>query len=99
MTGRSSRRSARDDSAELRAAIERLTDQVRLLVQVADELLTEIQWHNNQHSGFRPSSPFRLTSMPIDPAAEDWQINRLRAADLSPLAPDTKAARPQMLFE
>jgi len=99
MTGRSSRRTAAEDFPDLAVAIKQLADQVRLLTRVVDELLTEVQWQNNQRCRSMPVAPFALNSLPADPAANDWQINRVEAADASPLSPGPRRSQPQTLFD
>lgn len=74
-------RSTAAELADLRQAIERLADAVAVLIQVVDQLTDEVQWRNNQ---LRDLSlpPLVLTSMPKDPTARDWQINRVSPDDL-----------------
>ncbi len=40
---------AGDETDELRAAVERLTEHVQTLTQAIDELFDELQWRNNNH--------------------------------------------------
>lgn len=69
--------------ASIQLALEQLTDQVSLFRLAVDELATEIQWRNNQERSPMPlRSQFVLTSMPLDPLAADWQINRTSSEQL-----------------
>jgi hypothetical protein len=71
------------DEDQLLATIRELSQEVRVLREAVDELREELQWSNrNPLPHNPPSSRFVLTSMPLDPAAEDWEINRLTANDL-----------------
>lgn len=83
MRNRDSERGSPDDIGQLRQTIEQLTDAIRLLTQSVDELSTELQWRNSQVAvrHVAPAPPV-LTSMPLDPLADNWQINRHSAADL-----------------
>ncbi len=72
----SSRSSTAADVAELRAAVEHLADHVQCLTQAIDELADQLQWRSRQTRGddFH-AGPVVLTSMPVDPTAEEWQID------------------------
>lgn len=88
-------RSTAGELAELRAAIERLTDTVQVLIQAVDQLTDEVQWRNNQLRGRCPSlPPVTLTSMPKDPTAKDWQINRVKPDDVPAEAMTSNAEPP-----
>lgn len=97
MRKRDIERRSPDDSEQLHEAVKRLTDAIRLMTQSVDELTTELQWRNNQDAARDvPPAPPILTSMPLDPLADDWRINRRSAADLPtdepPLASDGQRA-------
>ena len=64
--------------ADLECVVQELSDRVAALTQAVDALMDEIQWRNNhvRDGGERPE-PFILKSMPLDPCADDWQINRV----------------------
>lgn len=94
---RSKTPSVAQELAELRQAVARLTEIVNVLVDSIDALTDELQWRNNQlRNGYRHVTV--LTSMPKDPCAKDWQINRLRPEDLPP-EPPTAAPQQPTLFE
>lgn len=87
---------------KLEAAIERLADQVAVLTAAVDELTDEVQWRNNELRNFRElPAPFVLKSMPKDPLAKDWRINRVRPEDLPADAATAASARAERttLFE
>lgn len=67
-------RSTRLDLVEL---VKQLTQELTVLRQAVDELREEIQWGNR--NPVELPSPFRLRSMALDPAADDWaeRLNRL----------------------
>lgn len=67
---------------ELAEVTRELRDQVRLLRQAVDELREECQWANRNSEPLMLPQPFRLTSMPLDPTSDDWEINRLQPEDL-----------------
>jgi hypothetical protein len=69
---------------ELRDVIRELRNEVQVLRQVLDELRDEVQWanRNGEPADSRLPRPFVLTSMPLDPAAKNWEINRLKPSDL-----------------
>jgi hypothetical protein len=101
MPKRSSRaRTTADELAELRVSVDHLVDQVQVLVGSVDELTQEVQWRNNQLRGRIPSpTPLVLTSMPADPTAQDWKLNRFTAENL-PGEPLLARSRPrQTLFD
>ena len=87
------------NETDLIDALERLSDQARCLTQAVDDLIIELQWRNNNVEGddrSRTHSPLsvRVTSMPVDPTAKDWQINRYTPADVLPEEPETPTATP-----
>lgn len=71
---------------QLTSAVRQLTDEVRVLRDVLDEIREEYQHAVlNDRPAFRPVEPVRsITSVPVDPAAPDFaeRVNRLTAADL-----------------
>jgi hypothetical protein len=91
---------ATEEAVELRLAIEALMDYVESLTQSIDNLTIELQWRNRQdNDGRYTSTATILTSMPLDPAARDWQINRLTPADLPPEPTPVPNRRRQTLFD
>lgn len=64
--------------ADLECVVQELSDRVSALTEAIDALTDEVQWRNNhaRESG-APIRPFVLTSMPLDPCTDDWQINRV----------------------
>jgi hypothetical protein len=84
--------------AELILAVEQLTEQVRLLGNIIDDLTTELQWHNRNPTTEHPP-PFVLTSMPADPTARDWRVNAASADPVSEAPASTAASRRATLFE
>lgn len=76
---------ASDEVRELRAAVERLADEVNVLRRVLDELRDDFAWALNNRDQFRCAGAMSpLTSMPKDPLATDFgeRLNRFTAADL-----------------
>lgn len=67
---------------ELAETVRELRDEVRVLRQVVDELREECQWANRNSEPLPLPQPFHLTSMPLDPTSDDWEINRLKPEDL-----------------
>lgn len=65
-------------------ALRELRDEIHVLRIALDELREEVQWANrNGHGGGQGlPKPFVLTSMPLDPTAENWEINRVKPSDL-----------------
>ena len=87
-----------EELSALRDAIDRLTDHVDRLTLAVDELFVQMEWSNNQRSpDYVPDPPFVLTSLPLDPAATDWQINRVRPEDL-PTSPAPSESATGRLF-
>jgi hypothetical protein len=87
--------------ADLECVIQELSDRVTALTAAIDELSDEIQWRKNhaRDSG-EPPRPFVLTSMPLDPCAEDWRINRVeRDGSPKPEATQRSSAGKGTLFE
>ena len=72
--------------AELRQAVEQLALQVQVLTEAVDGLTDEIQWRNRQlRDNAEMPSPMVLRSMPLDPCAKDWEINRVKPAEVAAL--------------
>jgi hypothetical protein len=92
--------SVSEELAELRTSIDELRDYVQILTRAIDDLTIELQWRNRQSNDgqFSPTTPV-LTSMPLDPTARDWQINRHTPADLPPETPALPQPRRQTLFD
>ena len=83
---------------ELILAIEHLTEQVRLLGNIIDDLTSELQWHNRNPTTEHPP-PFVLTSLPADPTTRDWRVNAVGAEPVSEGPAPTAASRRETLFE
>ena len=92
--------SLREALADLRGTVEELRDQMRVLTTAIDDLTLELQWRNRQSQDDRYSSrnPV-ITSMPLDPSADDWEINRLSPADLPQEAVPATSPRRHSLFD
>lgn len=75
------------DEDELTHVVRRLADEVHILRLTLDELREELQWANRNHGDetYQVTPPFRLRSMPLDPAAPDF------AARLNRVSPETVA--------
>lgn len=73
---------ATEDS--IATALDRLRAELAVVREILDEIRDELQWTNrNQGESDRCSRmPLRITSMPLDPAALDWEINHFSAVDL-----------------
>ena len=69
---------------ELMARLEQLSQEVQLLQQVVDELRSEIQWASRNGRLAMLPAPMHITSMPLDPLAQDWstRLNRHCPEDL-----------------
>ena len=77
--------------SDLADAVDLLTQQVIVLRQVVDELVTEFQWRNQNSSS--PIVPYhrRIESSSVDPTQRDFEVNsvpretidRLRASWIS----------------
>ena len=78
------------------AAVERLTDEVRVLRDAVDELAGGVRWaaRNDKLSG----PVFVLTSMPRDPAAPNWaeRVNNVPAQDLAEQRSDGSSRQAQL---
>lgn len=74
----------------LTAAVERVTDELRMIWQVLDECREDLQWAVRNHK-FRNAEPcvMHITSMPKDALASDFgtQVNRFTVADLPAAKP------------
>ena len=68
---------------------------MQVLTQAVDGLTDELQWRNNELRERTPSAspPFVLHSLPLDPCATDWAINRVRPQPDSPTQPKSKPSR------
>ncbi|MEX2140585.1 MAG: hypothetical protein WD894_15085 [Pirellulales bacterium] len=92
---------ARSGSAtreELIFAIEQLTEQVRLLGNIIDDLTSELQWQNRNATAPIPP-PFMLTSLPADPTARDWRVNASSPQTVPQAEEPPVRNRPQSLFD
>jgi hypothetical protein len=91
-----------EELAELRETVERLEQRLQVLIQALDELAEEIQWRNRQqdHAASR-REPFVLTSMPLDPCAGNWAVNRVPPEQVAALRDQVvrKPASPGRLFD
>jgi hypothetical protein len=88
-----------DHAERLLAAIETLSEEVRVLRDAIDELRDEFTWAVRNREPPPPVSPFvPLTSLPRDPLAADFgeRINRVGAQDV--LADDATPHSPGRLF-
>jgi len=87
---KSPKRTVAQEVEDLKQTIARLSEQIHVLTLAMDALTDEIQWRNNQYADRHRERPMTIvTSMPKDPTAKDWHLNRLTAADLPPAAPST----------
>lgn len=81
-------KSGPESDTTIAAAIDRLTEEVRVLRQAVDELRQEVQWgvRNALDPPHERPPVRRITSMPLDPCAEDFaeRVNALAPADLPP---------------
>lgn len=87
--------------AELRETVERLAQLVQVLTSAVDGLTDELQWQNNhvRDADHSPLPPPVLHSMPADPTAEDWKLNRVRPDPPSPPSPSSSSADDKTLFD
>lgn len=96
---RSKRRTTAEEIAELRQTVQRLLDHVALLTMAVDELTAQVQRDKREVRNEQPAALPKLTSMPLDPATKDWQINRACAVDLpAHLQTPTRALSQRELF-
>jgi hypothetical protein len=83
MTSRTSKTTSEDSLAE---TLYRLREELAVIRQVLDEIAGELQWANrNREPSVDAAGSFRrITSMPLDPSAQDWaeRINQFSADDL-----------------
>ena len=75
----------RNDTDPIANALGQLCEELKVVRQVLDEILCEIQWANRNRS-FEPPEPprfRRITSISADAAASDWpvHVNRYQAED------------------
>ncbi len=83
----------------LHASMERLIDHVACLTAAVDELAEHVQWRNQNVQTANSYQPtMRITSMPADPATDDWQINRISRHDLPSESNATEPRSQQPLF-
>lgn len=63
--------------ADLECVIQELSNRLSALTDAVDALFDEVQWRNN-NTADSENPPYRLvlTSLPIDPCSDDWQVNR-----------------------
>lgn len=73
MPPRSNSNAASDDQADLASAVRRLADLVEILATTVDNLVTEIQWKNNERSQDYLPQHLPLTSLPRDPTTTLWR--------------------------
>lgn len=87
--------------ADLRQAVEHLSQQVQVLTEAVDSLTDEIQWRNHQlRDSTEMPKPFVLRSMPLDPCAANWEINRVKPADIARLRDEvTRTGSQGKLFD
>lgn len=95
--------SVAQELAELRKAVDQLSQRVHVLIHALDDLCEEVQWRNNQardRHGYRPP-PMIVTSMPKDPLAPDFgeRLNRFKPSDVPPDPPPVHSSRQPTLFE
>lgn len=80
---------------ELREALEGLRSELAGLRESIDELVVEAQWSNRNPSERTPPWKPIVTSMPLDPCAEDWaqRLNQFGPRDIPPAAQNTSIVR------
>lgn len=83
---------------DLTDAVLTLTEQVRLLRLAVDEIGADLGWaiRTRVLDRLPPPSATRITSLPLDPLADDFyeQVNALTAADLPADEPAPQAPPP-----
>jgi hypothetical protein len=91
----------RDKTLEaLLDAVEHLAQQVRVLTAAVDDLTTEVQWRNRNLPASDIPQPFMLRSMPADPCADDWALNRVPPERVAELRDEVARQAPSgRLFE
>jgi|GEM_PF-4422909 len=86
---------SKDDRIEqLSEVVSQLTGELQVLVNALDELREEVQWANRNSAdpALSQGPSFRLTSLPLDPCARDWQVNRVDEATVKKLRKELRSA-------
>lgn len=82
--------------------LNRLLEELAMARQMLEEIQDDLAWAimNCRDGGHSPRPPLRITSMPLDPCADDWseRVNRYSAADVVAEVRPTKPKRQGVLF-
>jgi hypothetical protein len=84
---RASNEKRAEGESEAAAAVDRLTDNVRVVWQTLDEIRDDLQWAlRNVAQAAEVLRPMRVTSMALDPRDPEWgsKLNALRPEDVAP---------------
>ena len=80
--------------SELVAAVQMLTDQVRVLRDAVDELREEVQWMNhNQHGESRLLADRRIQSCFLNSTSRDFAVNTVDQETIEKLRADLASIR------
>ena len=86
------RTQSKDDLAE---AVASLTQQIVVLRQVIDELVTEVQWRNQNPESRNFDFHRRIDSFSIDPSKRDFEVNSVPSATISRLRESLDSPQPK----
>ena len=80
--------------SDLTHVVQELSGRVAVLTDAVDALTDEIQWRNNHARDTGDTVlPFVLTSMPLDPCTDDWQLIRVGRDGLPREAPPQRPVK------
>jgi hypothetical protein len=85
-------------------AIDLLTEELKVLRMVIDELRDEVQWHNqNPRTNSDCSTGLRIRSLSLDPTRRDFQVNSVEPETVNRLraeltSVDSKSSKQRELF-
>jgi hypothetical protein len=87
MPKRTSEEKTPSDFEDLRSTLKQLCQWVEALTDSVDRIVDELQWRNNERRGENgfPPPPVTLRSMPADPNADNWALNRVPAEQVTAL--------------
>ena len=71
------------ENPDLADAVERLTDELRVVRDVLDELREQVQWASRN-----PEPRVRITSLSLDPCAKDFKVNAIPPEKIEELRRD-----------
>jgi hypothetical protein len=83
-----------DSPNAIAQVLDRLREEFAIVHEVLDDIRDELQWANRNLADpvLSRDQRFRLTSMPLDPGAKDWQLNRVDEATMEKLRTELPSA-------